>query len=398
MSILYFTLEDISSGLFNAQVLGHLRMLKKLDPSLKVTLLVVNQQWKLRKHFERFKEIKSYDIELIYLPLLPPMRWYALSQKVTILYLNYLSFVVKTFVRLKDFRVIHCRHYLTSMIIQNCGFKNFIFDARSLHIHEFVQAEKIVYNSSNYKFWLAEERKLLENAAYVTVVSKAMATYFKSVLDRSIMYCPIIVNSDVLNFNLDYRNKIRYELGWMEKRIYVYSGSFGLYGINKDYLVKLIRLIRAYDNNSSFIFLVSNPSKEICALRDQCGISQEDVYIANVKYNEMYMYLSAADVGIHSLPHQLDWETRLGTKIVEYWSTGLPVLINDNVGEAAYLTSEFSLGKVLNLEKVYSKKHFEDIFLYLDSIDRKYIRNFTRSIFDSCRVSQDYLNIYNSFN
>lgn len=398
MSILYFTTEDISSGLFNAQVLGHLKMLKKLNPSLKVTLLVINQQWKLRQHFKKCKEIKNHGIELIYLPLLPPMRWYTWSQNVTIIYLNYLTFVMKTFVRLKDFRVIHCRHYLTSMIVQKCGFKNFIFDARSLHIHEFVQAKKIVYDSNNYKFWLAEERKLLKNAAYVTVVSRTMITYFNNVLNRPIMYCPIIVNSDILNFNIDYRNKIRNEFGWEEKRVYLYSGSFGLYGINKDYLVKLIRLIRACDINSAFIFMVSNSNEEVSALVKQCDIKQENVYIADVKYNEMYKYLSAADVGLHSLPRQLDWETRLGTKVVEYWSTGLPVLINDYVGEAANLTLEFGLGKVLNLEKVYTKKQFEDILIYLDSIDRTYIRDCTKSIFDASRVSQNYLDIYNTMN
>ena len=281
------------------------------------------------------------------------------------------------------------------MIIQNCGFYNFLFDARSLHIQESIQANKIVYKSKNYNFWLKEEQKLLANAAFVSVVSKSMITYFTSVLDRRIMYCPIIANFDILRFCNDYRSKIRVEFGWESKRIYVYSGSLGLYGINKDYLAKLIILIRSFDTNCAFMFLVSNSAKEVHLLLNQCNLDAETVYIADVKYEDMYKYLSAADIGIHALPRQLDSSTRLGTKVVEYWSAGLPVLINDNVGEAANLVHDLKLGKVLNLEYKYSKEEFENVLFFLDSMNRSSIRARTQSLFDVSQISQRYKDIYN---
>ena len=54
MKILYFTNQDIGSGLFDNQVYSNLLGLKKLNKKYKITLLVFNRPWKFFEHKGRF--------------------------------------------------------------------------------------------------------------------------------------------------------------------------------------------------------------------------------------------------------------------------------------------------------------------------------------------------------
>jgi hypothetical protein len=396
MSILYFTLEDVSSGLFDAQVVGYIKVLRARSPNINVKLLVLNRPWKFFDHRKKLKELKKLGIDVIYLPLLPVMRWYTLSPFVTNCYLAYISFIVQRFVSIEKFDLIHCRHYLPSMVITNLGFNNVLMDARSLHIQEYIQANRIEYNSKNYFYWLDRERQLLNTVKYVSVVSKAMITYYEKIVDRKIYYCPIIASFNDLEFCELSREIIRREVGWVDKSIFVYSGSFGLYGLNKEYLARLVRYIQNAHGDCKFMFLVSNPKSEVYDFMDYCGLTSDNVYTSNICNRELYKYLSAGDVGIHALPPQLDSATRLGTKIVEYWAAGLPVLINSNVGEAAVIVEEFELGSVINLDNLEINPDWSIVNFASSVESREKIRNSVIQIFDVNSVVSTYLNIYNT--
>jgi hypothetical protein len=396
MSVLYFTIEDLSSGLFNAQVFGNLKSLKKAEPTIGITLLAINRPWKWSTHRKIIKELKNSNINVIYIPLLPPMRWFSSSQLITPLYVNYLALLVALFGKVEKFDIIHCRHYLTSMILCKLGINNFLFDVRSLHVFEYVQAKKIELYSKNYYYWLNNEKMLLQNAKAVSVVSKSMIPYFRNVVDRSVFYCPIIGNFETIRFEIAERNRIRCDLGWKNHRVYVYSGSFGLYGLNKEYLAKMVLLIKKYDQNAAFLFLISNPLKEVQIFMEEYGIDRASFFCTSVGYHDLYKYLSAADVGIHSLPSQIDAFTRLGTKVVEYWTAGLPILINNNIGEAATIAKEFGLGEIIDLNQNYSEEQFTTILARIDLLNKATIRESAMSIFDSMVVAKSYLNIYKS--
>ena len=140
MKILYFTNQDIGSGLFDTQVYGNLLGLKKLNKNIKITLLVFNRPWKFFKHKSKVEEIKSKNINVIYLPLCPPMRYFTTSIFLNKLYVFYFSVIFKLLVKYKNYDLIHCRHYLPSLVCKSLGIKNILFDVRSLSLFENVQA------------------------------------------------------------------------------------------------------------------------------------------------------------------------------------------------------------------------------------------------------------------
>ena len=389
MKILYFTNQDIGSGLFDNQVYSNLLGLKKLNKKHKITLLVFNRPWKFFEHKTKVDEIRNNNINVIYLPFCPPMRYITSSILLNKLYVSYFSFIFSLFVKYKNYDLIHCRHYLPSLVCKNLGLKNILFDVRSLSLFEYVQARKIKYKSKNYEYWLKQEEELINYVDGISVVSKSMIKYFKKYLPKRISYCPIIVDSDKIYFSNDERNKFRSEWGWTKNNVYVYSGTFGLYGLNKDYLFKLISLIISLDDNAKFLFLLSNDENEFNSFIKTNDFNKKNFKYYSVSSNVLYKFLSASDVGIHSLPKQLDSFTRLGTKVVEYWCAGLPTLINNNVGEASEISIKNDLGIVVNFEEINKITKLD-----FSSFKRDEIRSKSLKLFDKRFVLKNYSQIY----
>ena len=125
---------------------------------------------------------------------------------------------------------------------------------------------------------------------------------------------------------------------------------------------------------------------------DQAGIEYENYKIIHPKLNEISSWLDCADIGLHALPKQLDSATRLGTKVVEYWFNGLPVIINKNVGAAVEYIENYRIGYVVedDLESHNLKEKINELLNY----DRNYISNFAKEKFSSKHISFQYLQLY----
>ena len=392
MKLLYFTTEDLNSGLFHSQVLGLLKAVRESQTKFQITILVFNQPWKIISHLKVLKLLKNECIKVIYIPLLPPMRWYTSNFFISNLYLIYLTTISFLFVNFKKYDFIHCRHYLTSLVLIRLRYNNFLFDVRSLHVFEYIQAKKIKLNSATYNYWLNLERLIIQKAAAVSVVSKTMISYFESIHKRNYNFCPIIADFKIIKYCVTSRLLIRNQLEWNDKRIYVYSGSFGLYGLNKEYLAKMLKFILKYDNNARFLFLVSNHKIEVDNFLSINNFNPKIFHIKNTSYANMYTYLSAGDIGIHSLPNQIDGFSRLGTKIIEYWASGLPVIINNYIGEAARICKEYNFGKIIDLN--FNQCDFELILAEINKLDRNKIIIDAEKLFSSYCIAKKYVNIY----
>jgi hypothetical protein len=350
MKLLYFTLEDSRSSLFKNQVIDLLLRRKERFPIDEITLLVINKPSLIFNKKQVLKAIDK-DINLIYIPLSPPMRYYTSSIMMNKIYLYFIKQLVRISIDYKKFDVIHCRHYLPSLVMKELGAENIHFDARSLSLYEYIAAGKIKEDSCVSEYWRTQEKELVEYVAGMSVVSKSMINYFNPHRKSIIHYCPIVVNFDKFKFSPKDRNVLRYRLNWINRNIYVYSGSFGLYGVNKAALSKLIRYIQSVDDKSSFLFLLSNGENEFQNFLRSFQLSDIDSRYFSVQPENMSAFLSSADIGIHALPPQLDSNTRLGTKIVEYWAMGLPTVITATVGEAAELSRKFMLGTVIDFNE-----------------------------------------------
>jgi glycosyltransferase involved in cell wall biosynthesis len=120
------------------------------------------------------------------------------------------------------------------------------------------------------------------------------------------------------------------------------------------------------------------------------GIEIINYKIINPKLNEISSWLDSADIGLHALPIQLDSNTRLGTKVVEYWINGLPVIVNKNVGAAAEYIDKYKIGYVIEEDSKNINIKINELLNY----DRSYISNFAKNIFSAKHISLQYLQLY----
>lgn len=396
MRITYFTVEDISSSLFRNQVVNKINAIIGVDPSISFDILIFNNPIKYFKHkkiLNEYKNTLSEKINIRYYPIMPPLR-FALSN---ILHTKFILIWMELFCRIfikVDSDIIHCRSYWPTFTANKVFNIPILFDLRSLFPAENVAAGNMKLNSRVYKYWLKIEEKCINDSAVNSAVSEAMVTYISKISSNSVIHLnPIIVNTNDIFFDFEERKKIRKKLGWEEKIILVYSGSLGVSGVNKSAIEDILKLFSKLDNRIRFLFLSSEREKSIENLLQNAGINEKNYFITETSSQDLYKWLSASDIGFHALPYQLDSDTRLGTKVVEYWVSGLPVIINKNVGAAVDIISKYDLGLVIDEHTNFYEELFDELKLLLTK-NRSDISKTAKSMFDSNLIAKKYIISY----
>jgi len=396
MKIAYLTIEDITSGLFKTQILDIIEEISNYDNTVNFKIFILNRPWLYFRHRVFLKEYRaiynSNNISFCYIPLLPPLRnslkYYIYSFLVT----KWLVLIFQFYINPNKFDIIHARSYWPTFTVLN---KNIpiIFDLRSLWLLENISTGEIKLNSKAYYYWKQIEIDCINKSAVSTCVSIAMVDYVNNISAISkTALIPMSVNEKYFTFDQKNRNKNRNILNWNEKIIFVYSGSLGQSGINIKAITQLFKSIIDVNDKHRILIITSEQNKYIKKIMANIGIEHNKYIIIHPKLNEISSWLDSSDIGLHALPIQLDSKTRLGTKVVEYWINGLPVIINKNVGAAADYIEKYNVGYVVHddLENHVLKEKINEMINY----DRKYISNFAKNNFSAKHISLQYLQLY----
>ncbi len=394
MKVAYLTIEDITSGLFKTQILDIIEEILNHDNAIKFQIFIINRPWLYFKHKKVLNEYRaisnSYNISFCYIPFLPPLRnalkYYLFSYLVT----RWLSFICNIFINKNEFDLIHARSYWATFSVSKSKIP-IIFDLRSLWLLENISTGEIKANSKSYDYWKQIEIDCIKKSAASTCVSIGMVEYVKNISSiANATLIPISVNEKYFNFNKDNRIKNRKILNWNENVIFIYSGSLGQSGININSITELFKKIINLSDNYKILIITSEKSNYVNKLMSTIGIEIINYKIINPKLNEISSWLDSADIGLHALPIQLDSNTRLGTKVVEYWINGLPVIVNKNVGAAAEYIDKYKIGYVIEEDSKNINIKINELLNY----DRSYISNFAKNIFSAKHISLQYLQLY----
>ena len=353
MLVTYITIEDISSGLFRTQVIDLLKVISTKQ-SVEFEVIVLNVPWKYRQHKRKLteyrSELSSYPITIRYYPFLPPIRYCTKSViylKVAILWLSSILKVTTN----KRTDLFHCRSYLATYCTHLISAQPIMFDMRSLWVLENISAGNLVADSLVTKHWVHIERQCLERSVYSTAVSKWMVDYsISKVPSANIQLIPIGVDTSKFFYNIQSRKHLRDKLGLANELVAVYSGSLGLSGVNIAALVWLINQMVATQVKFKIVFISNELKQRIVDILSRTELDQNSVIVISPEQHEINNWLSIGDLGIHSLPKQLDSGSRLGTKVVEYWANGMPVIVNDSVGDAVRYIQKSHIGLVVKDE------------------------------------------------
>lgn len=396
-NINYVTIEDPASGLFKTQVLDLLIHSVKASRE-KMGLCVFTYPWHLFSKRKCLRVLRNTceasQIQLHIYPVLIPVK-YSLSTALWFhLTMSWLSLVAQL---LPKCDIAHCRGYFaTFMGIKSRTNSKVIFDMRSSWVDENVAAGRLAPDSNLHLNWLKLEQFCLHSASYTLGVSDAMELIARRGPTLAYETIPIAANAALIGFSESYRNRMRQKFGWEACQVAVYSGSFGLNGINVCVLTRLLGLLGQPKHNLRFLFLTHEDPKLIAEILGRAGIDESAARCFSVSVEMLGNYLSIADFGIHALPAQPDSATRLGTKVVEYWVNGLPTLVTSTVGAAAQIINEFAVGQVVPIDALENNNPRGRI-----DISELFRKNFGEALkalnteqFDLQSVTEKYMKVY----
>jgi glycosyltransferase involved in cell wall biosynthesis len=206
---------------------------------------------------------------------------------------------------------------------------------------------------------------------------------------------PICVDTRDLRFDESARDGLRRQFNWDNRSIVAYQGSLGLLNRNISNIVEYIGFIREICSNAYFLILTPKDNhRAVAYLMGEHGIPSSQFLVIEPASGELHRWLSAADVGIHAMSAGPDSQTRLGVKVVEYLSCGLPVLVNANVGAAASLIDTHHVGAVIDLEKrVESQISIDRLFSQSHSL-RQQCRKVAEDLFSVEVCASKYIDLY----
>lgn len=397
MIVNFFVIEDLSSGLFRTQVLDLARSICMKDSQISIRIISINRIWKIWSHLSSLKQYKketvNLNISIVYFPWLPPLRSVVsnpILSEFLIALLRLSCWLSKLFGRVD---LWHARGYWTTIALHRNRENNILFDPRSLWIQENQSAGNITPNSKALRYWFENEKYITEASSHITVVSDGMRNYLATNYKNPVVsVIPISAKAAFFEQTNEVRIKRRSDLGWENNFIFVYSGSLGISGVNAVSLIKLFDYILSLEN-SRLLILTEESDLKIDRLLDKINKYKSKIRVVKPFSSEIPEWLCCSDVGVHALSAQLDSATRLGTKVIEYWAAGLPVLINNHVGAACQaIESNDYLGFIVNFNSEMPDINF--VVNRLESKSRNLIQAFAKKNYSSEVVAGKYLLAY----
>lgn len=332
-NILYISYDGMSDPLGESQVLSYQL---KLAENHNISLISFEKKNKFESNSNRI--YKLIDDKLKWYPLnyhkTPPI----ISTVFDLLKCYYLA---KKIIKENNIEIIHCRGYISSIIGINLRSEKikFIFDMRGWWADE--KKESGTWNSTIYKpvyhFFKKLEYSFFKKADIIVSLTEVGKTEINSVYkidSNKIRVIGTCVNIELFRFDPDQIKIKKNELHIDEKcKILVYSGS-----ISASYPVECIsnafEAFKSIYSNSKLLILSNENPASLLALLVSKKTDISEVIVKQLEYQEVGNYLALGDYGIIFYSDGYSTIGRCPTKLGEYWSAGMPVLLKKNIGDA----------------------------------------------------------------
>ena len=251
--------------------------------------------------------------------------------------------------------IIHCRSYVsaTIAILIRFLFRNtkVIFDPRGFYPEEGVVSGRWSERSVTFKFWKKLERFLCTHSDQVVALSASFADRILLIAKEA--KCALIhAGADVDRFKLarPSRHEVRTRLKLKEKTVFVYSGGLGAWH-DPELLGRLFAVIVRAFPGALLLVLTGYDQNRLAPILSRAGLGSGDFAIYSVQPQDIPNYLAACDYGLVPAtlgsdvgPMNVIAETMIGTKVAEYLATGLPIIVNSNVGGLKWMMDRHRIG------------------------------------------------------
>jgi len=197
-----------------------------------------------------------------------------------------------------------------------------------------------------------EKRLILSSHAVVVLTNKAKkiledSDYLPYKMKKGITVIPTCVDTNKYKFGQVKNKTLKERYGLGEKFVFIYVGSLGTWYMLGE-MIDFFRIARSKIPNAHFLILTQNPKSMVEKVITARGIGKEDFTIASSEPDAVPDHISLADAGVSFIKPCFSKQTSYPTKLGEYLASGLPTVINANVGDSEELIRNNKVGVVVN--------------------------------------------------
>jgi len=364
-NVLYLSYDGMTDPLGQSQVLPYLIGLTKQGNQF--TLISFEKKERYTQNKNTIQQIcneNNIDWQPIFYTKNPPV----VSTIWDILKLNK---KVKKLHQQKQFKLIHCRSYITALI--GLGFKQkhnipFIFDMRGFWADERVDGNLWNLNNPIFKkifnYFKQKERLFLEHADKVVSLTEngkqeILLWNIQNLAPNKISIIPCAADYDLFEMvSKDKRRIAKQKLGLAKNEFVLsYIGSIGTWYM-LDEMLHFFSLLKQENPSAKFLFLTPDSKNFICEKAKKYGLSENDFIIQFSQRKEIPSKAHASDFSIFFIKPAYSKKSSSPTKMGELMAMGIPIICNNNVGDVEQIMQQSNAGFCIN---DFTETTFKDI-------------------------------------
>jgi glycosyltransferase involved in cell wall biosynthesis len=253
----------------------------------------------------------------------------------------------------RSVQIVHARGYVPSMLalfLKRRHGARFVFDMRGFWPEEKVQAGHWSRDSRVYALAKRWERRFFESADAIVSLTRAGVEAFPSLGYRIAGDTPVEVIptcTDLDRFAPGPRDaELARRLGLERHRVIGTTGTLSNWYLRAETLRAMAVLVAHLGDAK--VLLVTREDHE--RLRDdaiRAGIPADRLVLTRADFAVMPLHMRLYDLGVFFIEPTFAKRGSAATKLGEFLATGVPVLINDGVGDSGTIVRDGGAGVVL---------------------------------------------------
>lgn len=395
---LYITFDGLTDPLGQSQILPYLIGISKNGYS--ISILSCEKKERLEKEKTAILGlIRDTDINWQY--IIYDEEGGALSR---FLYLKKLNVLAKKLHKKNQFKLVHCRSYLSSIIGLYFKVKYkipFVFDMRGFWADERIDGG--IWKRSNllhrlfYNYFKKKEKQFLIHGNAIVSLTKngiieLKKTYPNVEIANKTTIIPCCCNVELFNKDKAVNSFSLPNLSESD-HIIIYTGSIGTWYCTKEMIdcmllwknhLPNLKLLIVTKDNEALKSVIKNYPKDISEL----------IIIASASYKDIPNYLSLAKAAMFFIKPAYSKIASSPTKMAECWAMNLPIITNSGIGDNdIFFKNNFGGILIDNFSNLYYEQAYKK-YEEISKLKNNY-RQIALTYFDTNNAIEKYTNIYN---